>query len=91
MQPSKRKGLIQVKLRIPKELKRKLDREVKKRTDGSLSAEIAERLERSFTWPKIEEATASAVVTELKARGFVNLTEEEWRVLREEKARDSHT
>jgi hypothetical protein len=66
MQPRKRKGLVQVKLRIPEELKRRLDREAKKRTDGSLSAEIADRLERSFTWPKIEEATASAVAKELK-------------------------
>jgi hypothetical protein len=31
--------LVQVKLRIPEDLKRQLDREAQKRDDGSLSAE----------------------------------------------------
>jgi len=59
----KRTGLVQVKLRISDDLKRRLDREAKKREDGSLSAEIAERLERSFTVPALENALATAVST----------------------------
>jgi hypothetical protein len=66
MAPRKRTGLVQVKLRIPDELKRRLDREAKQRPDGSLSAEIAERLEQSFTAPVQAKATAAAVVKEMK-------------------------
>jgi hypothetical protein len=65
----KRTGLIQVKLRITEDLKRRLDKEAKKREDGSLSAEIAERLERSFTAPTLQKALATAVVEELKYAG----------------------
>jgi hypothetical protein len=66
----KRTGLIQVKLRITEDLKRRLDKEAKKREDGSLSAEIAERLERSFTAPTLQKAFATAVVEEMKIAGF---------------------
>jgi len=65
-----RTGLVQVKLRITDDLKRRLDREAKKRADGSLSAEIAERLERSFTAPATAKALATAVVDEFKAVGW---------------------
>jgi hypothetical protein len=69
MAPRKRTGLVQVKLRITDDLKRRLDRVAKKRGDGSLSAEIAERLERSFNAPALEEAVATAVVRRLKVVG----------------------
>ena len=65
MAPRKRTGLVQVKLRITADLKRRLDREASKRADGSLSAEIAERLERSFSAPALEKGVASAVANEL--------------------------
>jgi hypothetical protein len=70
MAPCKRPGLVQVKLRISEELKRRLDREAKKREDGSLSAEIADRLERSFASPTLATAIATAVVDELKVAGW---------------------
>jgi hypothetical protein len=63
--PRKGTGLVQVKLRITSDLKRRLDREASKRKDGSLSAEIAERLERSFTAPALEQAVATAVFQKL--------------------------
>lgn len=63
-----RKRLVQVKLRITNDLKRQLDREAKKRVDGSLSAEIAERLERSFTAPATEKSLATAVATAVAER-----------------------
>jgi hypothetical protein len=66
MAKRKRTGLVQVKLRITDDLKRRLDKEASKRVDGSLSAEIAERLERSFTAPALEEAVATSVVDRLK-------------------------
>jgi hypothetical protein len=66
----KRTGLVQVKLRITDDLKRRLDREANKRVDGSLSAEIAERLERSFTVPALEKTVATAVVEEMKSVGW---------------------
>jgi hypothetical protein len=65
-----RKRLVQVKLRITDDLKRQLDREAKKRVDGSLSAEIAERLERSFTAPALGEAVATAVLEKLDIVGL---------------------
>jgi hypothetical protein len=49
-------------------LKRRLDREAKKREDGSLSAEIAHRLERSFEFPALKQVIATAV-----AEGFKNV------------------
>jgi hypothetical protein len=66
MAPRKR-GLVQVKLRITDDLKRRLDKEASKRVDGSLSAEIAERLERSFSAPALEKGVATAVANELPA------------------------
>jgi hypothetical protein len=66
MIPRKRSGLVQVKLRITSDLKHRLDREANKRADGSLSAEIAERLERSFSAPALEKGVATAVVELLK-------------------------
>jgi hypothetical protein len=71
MAPRKRTGLVQVKLRISDDLKRRLDREAKKREDGSLSAEIAERLEQSFDAPPRNEAIATAVLDKLIVAGFV--------------------
>jgi hypothetical protein len=71
MAPRKRSGLVQVKLRISEDLKRRLDREAKKRLDGSLSAEIAERLERSFDGPLQNEAIATSVVNKLKIEGYI--------------------
>jgi hypothetical protein len=44
----KRKPLVEVRLRIPEDLKQQLDREAQKRDDRSLSAEIADRLRKSF-------------------------------------------
>jgi len=70
-----RKRLVQLKLRITDDLKRRLDREAKKRPDGSISAEIAERLEWSFTAPGLEKAVATAAVTavinELNTAGLI--------------------
>jgi hypothetical protein len=63
----KRTGLIQVKLRISGDLKRRLDIEARKREDGSLSAEIADRLEQSFKLPAMEETVATAVVNKLSS------------------------
>jgi hypothetical protein len=71
MAPRKRIGLVQVKLRISDDLKRRLDREAKKRDDGSLSAEIADRLERSFSSPPLEKAVATTVLNELSAGGWI--------------------
>ena len=65
MAPQKRIGLVQVKLRISSDLKHRLDKEAKKREDGSLSAEIAERLERSFTFPSLKEAVTTTVANQL--------------------------
>jgi hypothetical protein len=67
MPARKRTGLVQVKLRITDDLKRRLDREANKRADGSLSAEIADRLERSFTAPPMEERLATAVANKLQS------------------------
>jgi len=66
-----RKRLVQVKLRITDDLKRRLDREAKKRVDGSLSAEIAERLERSFTAPALGKAVATAVLEGIEGMKIV--------------------
>jgi hypothetical protein len=66
----KRTGLVQVKLRITDDLKRRLDREAKKREDGSLSAEIADRLEKSFTAPIMADRLATAVVDKLNIVGL---------------------
>jgi hypothetical protein len=71
MSPPKRPKLVQVKLRITDDLKRRLDREAKKRVDGSLSAEIAERLERTFTVPTLKSDVATAVVEQLRIEGLV--------------------
>ena len=65
MAPRKRTGLVQVKLRISDDLKRRLDREATKREDGSLSAEIAHRLEQSFRVPALKEDIATAVAEKL--------------------------
>jgi hypothetical protein len=70
MSPRKRTGLVQVKLRITDDLKRRLDREAKKRVDGSLSAEIAERLEWSFRAPALEKVVRTAVANELNIVGW---------------------
>jgi hypothetical protein len=70
MTPRKRTGLVQVKLRISDDLKRRLDREAMKREDGSLSAEIAKRLEQSFEVPALKDAIATAVVDKLTTVGF---------------------
>ena len=67
MAPRKRTGLVQVKLRISDDLKHRLDREAKKRDDGSLSAEIADRLERSFSSPPLQKALATTVHNEMSA------------------------
>jgi hypothetical protein len=71
MAPRKRTGLVQVKLRISDDLKRRLDREAMKREDGSLSAEIAERLEQSFKVPPLKEDIATAVFEKLITVGWV--------------------
>jgi hypothetical protein len=71
MASRKRIGLVQVKLRISEDLKRRLDREAKKREDGSLSAEIAQRLEESFVTPLQNEAIATSVVEKLFLSGLV--------------------
>jgi hypothetical protein len=71
MATRKRTGLVQVKLRIPADLKRRLDREAKQRPDGSLSAEIAERLEQSFTAPVQAKATAAAIMEEMRTHGLI--------------------
>jgi hypothetical protein len=70
MAPPKRTRLVQVKLRISNDLKRRLDKEAKNREDGSLSAEIAERLERSFTFPSLEQAVTTAIAEQFRVVGF---------------------
>jgi hypothetical protein len=65
MAPPKQTRLVQVKLRISNDLKRRLDKEARKREDGSLSAEIAERLEQSFTFPSLKEAVTTTVAEQL--------------------------
>ena len=67
----KQTRFVQVKVRMPGHLKRRLEQEAKKRDDGSLSAEIVARLERTFTDPPQVQATATAVANELLERGWV--------------------
>jgi hypothetical protein len=71
----KQTRFVQVKVRMPGHLKRRLEQEAKKRDDGSLSAEIVARLERTFTDPPQVQATATATATavanELLERGWV--------------------
>ena len=69
MPPRKRKSLVQVKLRIPEDLKKQLDREAQKRDDLSLSAEIADRLRRSFD-KETARQTALAILEVLEDRGL---------------------
>ena len=69
MSPRKRKPLVQVKLRIPEDLKRQLDKEAQKRDDLSLSAEIADRLRRSFD-KETARQTALAILEVLEDRGL---------------------
>ena len=69
MSPRKRKPLVQVKLRIPEDLKRQLDREAQKRDDLSLSAEIADRLRKSFD-KETARQTALAILEVLEDRGL---------------------
>jgi hypothetical protein len=71
MSPRKRKPLVQVKLRIPEDLKRQLDKEAQKRDDLSLSAEIADRVRKSFETDK-ERArqTALAILEVLEEHGL---------------------
>jgi hypothetical protein len=69
MSPRKRKPLVQVKLRIPEDLKRQLDREAQKRDDLSLSAEIADRLTRSFD-KETARQTALAILEVLEQHGL---------------------
>jgi len=68
MPPRKRKSLVQVKLRIPEDLKRQLDREAQKRDDLSLSAEIADRLRKSFE--DAARQTALSILEVLEERGL---------------------
>jgi len=71
MSPRKRKPLVQVKLRIPEDLKRQLDQEAKKRDDLSLSAEIADRLRKSFEADKeTARQTALAILEVLEEHGL---------------------
>jgi hypothetical protein len=68
MPPRKRKPMVQVKLRIPEDLKRQLDREAQKRDDLSLSAEIADRLRKSFD--ETARHTALAILEVLEEHGL---------------------
>ena len=71
MSPRKRKPLVQVKLRIPEDLKRQLDQEAKKRDDLSLSAEIADRLRKSFETDKqTARQTALSILEVLEEHGL---------------------
>jgi rRNA-processing protein FCF1 len=70
MPPRKRKSLIQVKLRIPEDLKRQLDREAQKRDDLSLSAEIADRLRKSFETEEEARRAALAILEVLEEHGL---------------------
>ena len=70
MPPRKRKSLVQVKLRIPEDLKRQLDREAQKRDDLSLSAEIADRLKKSFETEEAGRRTALAILEILEEHGI---------------------
>jgi hypothetical protein len=71
MPPRKRKPLVQVKLRIPEDLKRQLDKEAQKRDDLSISGEIADRLRRSFESGKeTARQTALAILEVLVEHGL---------------------
>jgi hypothetical protein len=71
MSPRKRKPLVQVKLRIPEDLKRQLDREAQRRDDLSLSAEIADRLRKSFEADEgAARRTALAILAVLEDHGI---------------------
>jgi len=71
MSPRKRKPLVQVKLRIPEDLKRQLDKEAQKRDDLSLSAEIADRLRKSFETDKeAARETALSILEVLEEHGL---------------------
>jgi hypothetical protein len=71
MPPRKRKPLVQVKLRIPEDLKRQLDKEAQKRDDLSLSAEIADRLRKSFETDKeAARETALSILAVLEEHGL---------------------
>jgi hypothetical protein len=71
MPTRKRKSLVQVKLRIPEDLKRQLDREAQKRDDLSLSAEIADRLRKSIEADKeTARRTALAILEVLEEHGL---------------------
>jgi hypothetical protein len=74
MSPRKRKPLVQVKLRIPEDLKRQLDREAQKRDDLSLSAEIADRLRKSFEPDDSGRRAAMAVLEFLEDKGLLDIT-----------------
>jgi hypothetical protein len=74
MPPRKRKPLVQVKLRIPEDLKRLVDREAQKRDDRSLSAEIADRLRKSFE-PDAGRQAAMAVLEFLEDKGLLDVNE----------------
>jgi hypothetical protein len=73
MSRRKRKPLVQVKLRIPEDLKRQLDREAKKRDDLSLSAEIADRLRKSFEPDDSGRRAAMAVLEFLEDKGLLDI------------------
>jgi hypothetical protein len=70
MPSRKRRPLVQVKLRIPEDLKRQLDREAQKRDDLSLSAEIADRLRKSFETEEAARQTALSILKVLEERGL---------------------
>ena len=69
----KRNSLVQVKLRITKNLRSRLQESARIMLDRSISREIAERLERSFSAPELQDAVAEAVVKKLKLQDVHHL------------------
>jgi hypothetical protein len=84
MSPRKRKSLVQVKLRIPEDLKRQLDKEAQKRDDLSLSAEIADRLRKSFEPDDSGRRAAMAILEFLEDKGLLDVN-----ALAEERMREA--
>jgi hypothetical protein len=67
MPARKATAIVQLKVRMREDLRRRLEREANRRKD-SINNEIVQRLEQSFLVPDVAEATANAVMERLTLR-----------------------
>jgi Arc-like DNA binding domain len=67
MPARKATAIVQLKVRLREDLRRRLEREANRRKD-SINNEIVQRLEQSFLVPDVAEATANAVMEHLTLR-----------------------